>query len=114
MGTSKERTLLKKWILCVLPILLNLFFNRGRDYRCTAGVARCLILSLCFDTGNIVCITNMEYLDPGPGLFYNHHHLLIRIRSDERSRVHFADEESFVFLLNLLRPFKCIVNLIKS
>ena len=95
---------MKQWIIPVLSILLLnfLFFNGGHDLRGATSIAGCLILSLGFDARDIVSVTDMEYLDPGPGLLDNHHHLLIGVRLDERSGVHLANEESFVLRRNLL------------
>lgn len=56
----------------------------------------------------------MEHLDSGSGLLHKYHHLLIGIRSDERSGVYLTDEESFVLLLNMLGLFESADNLIES
>jgi hypothetical protein len=56
----------------------------------------------------------MEHLYSGSGLLYYHHHLLIGVGSDERPGVHLTDQETFVLLLNLLRLFKGVENLIES
>jgi hypothetical protein len=56
----------------------------------------------------------MEHLDSGSGLLHDYHHLLIGIRSDERSGVYLTDEETFVLLLSLLGLFESADNLVES
>ncbi len=114
MTASQRKTLLKKRVFSILIILFLLLLNGGSDLRGTSGVASGLILSLRLDTGNIVCIADMEHLDSGSGLLHNYHHLLIWIRSNERSGVYLTDEESLVLLLNLLGLFESADNLIES
>jgi len=114
MTASKRKTMLKKRVFSILIILLFLLLNGGRDLRGTYSITSSLIFSLCLDAGNIVCIADMEHLDSGSGLLHNYHHLLIGIRSNERSGVYFTDEESFVLLLNLLGLFESADNLIES
>ncbi len=56
----------------------------------------------------------MEHLNSGPGLLHYHHHLLIGVRSDQRSGVYLTDEETFVLLLSLLGLFESADNLVES
>ena len=112
MSASKWKALLKKRVLSELIILLLLLLDGGSDLWSASGSG--LILSLSLDAGNIVGIANVEHLNSGPGLFHYHHHLLIGVRSDQRSRVYLADEETFVLLLSLLGLFESADNLVES
>lgn len=114
MRAFEENTLLKQWILSILLaiFLLALLFLDASNLSGTASVARCFILSLCSDTGNIIGIANMEDLYSCSGLLHNYHHLLVGVRSDEGAWIHLTYEKSFV-LRQLLSVITLVKNLIK-